>query len=78
MILPGNDPIVMTYLKRSFVGAPGTTDDSGISPFQASLIAGMTLSMDSCETCVLWHSNDRRPALKSASVNGTLAVNRSA
>jgi hypothetical protein len=25
--------------------------------------------MASCETCVLWHSNDRRPAFKSTSVN---------
>src|SRR5687767_8374238 len=38
----------------------------------------MTRSMASCETCVSWHSNDRRPAFKSASVNGTRTLNSSA
>jgi hypothetical protein len=38
------------YLKRSFAGASGTIGDSGISPFHASLIAGITRSMASCET----------------------------
>jgi len=42
--------VLATYLKRSFAGASGTIGDSGISPFHASLIAGMTRSTASCET----------------------------